>query len=118
MLLKFYIPGYFPWHFFQSFLLNVCNECWYNITCCLIYGGVISLNGQPITTYSSIATHQTTQGACSFGNFSFDSTTVKIRVVMLNNDCCLDMTTVDKEGTLHVIIFFNYRGRADSKMVH
>ena len=87
-------------------------------TCCLIYGGVISLNGQPITTYSSIATHQTTRGACSFGNFSFDSTTVKIREVMLIEQCCLDMTTADKEGTLHVIIFFNYRGRADSKTVH
>ena len=44
---------------------------------------VISLYGQPITTYSSIATHQTTWGTCSFGNFSFDSTTVKIREVML-----------------------------------
>ena len=85
MLLKFYIPGYFPWHFFQSFLLNVrlfamnAVKC----TCCLIYGGVISLNGQPITTYSSIAMLQTTRGTCSFGNFSFDSTTVKIREVML-----------------------------------
>ena len=28
------------------------------------------------------------------------------------------MTTANKEGTLHVIIFFNYRGKADSKTVH
>ena len=82
-VVKVLYPGIFSLAFFSVVFAQCLQWMLVKCTCCLIYGGVISLNGQPITTYSSIATHQTTRGTCSFGNFSFDSTTVKIRVVML-----------------------------------
>ena len=119
-VVKVLYPGMFSLAFFSVVFAQCLQWMLVKCTCCLIYAGVISLNEQPITTYNSIATHQTTRGTCSFGNFSFDSTTVKIRVVMLIEWCCLDMTTADKEVILHVIIFFNYcgRGEGSSKTVH
>ena len=67
-VVKVLYPGIFSLAFFSVVFAQCPQWMLVKCTCCLIYGGVIFLNGQPITTYSSIATHQTTRGTCSFGN--------------------------------------------------